>query len=142
MKRSVNKLFLKTTKKGKLLQESLVSITYEETGNVLIGKLKFYNELLLHKPKFNYFFPKKLAAVTFSNPNLIIIDKGRQTGEKSVILVENNILLGYCFVDLAYQIEHANVLKSLLTPIENNVINRSIFKSYLQKNKVEKIIRF
>jgi len=142
MKKSINKLFLKTSKKGKLLQNTLTSISYEETGNVLIAKLKYYNELLIHKPKFNFYYPKKQENTSFSNPNLMIVDKGRSTGEKSVILVENDILLGYCFVDLAYQIEHIEVLKSLLTPIKNNQTNRSIFKSYLQKNKVEKIIRF
>ncbi len=142
LKRSVNKLFLKTSKKGKLLQDAIISVTYEETGNNLIGKLKYSNELLINQPKFNFYYPNKTASTTFSNPNLIIVDKGRHTGEKSVILVEENKLLGYCFVDLAYQIEHIDVLKSLLTPVENNLANRFIFKNYLQKNKVEKIIRF
>ncbi len=142
MKRSVNKLFLKTSKKGKLLQESLSSVSYEETGNDLIGKLKYYNELMINKPSFNFYFPKKVGITALSNPNLLIIDKGRHTGEKSVVLVENNILLGFCFVDLAYQIEHAEVLKSLLTPIKNSQMNRHVFKTYLQKNKVEKIVRF
>ena len=142
MKKSVNKLFLKTSKKGKLLQNSIASVTYEETGNGLVSKLKFYNELMVNKPKFNFYMPKKVDTTSFSNPNLMIIDKGRNTTEKSVVLVENDILLGYCFVDLAYQIEHTEVLKSLLTPIENNLMNRHVFKSYLQKNKVEKIIRF
>ncbi|MFK5878849.1 MAG: exonuclease domain-containing protein [Flavobacteriaceae bacterium] len=142
MKRSVNKLFLKTSKKGKLLQESLSSVSYEETGNDLIGKLKYYNELMINKPNFNFYFPKKVGATALSNPNLLIIDKGRHTGEKSVVLVENDKLLGYCFVDLAYQIEHIEVLKSLLTPIKNSQMNRHVFKTYLQKNKVEKIVRF
>jgi DNA polymerase-3 subunit epsilon len=142
MKKSVNKLFFKTSKKGKLLQNSIASVTYEETGNDLISKLKYYNELRVNNPKFNFYIPKKVGTTTFSNPNLIIIDKGRHTGEKSVILVEDNKLLGFCFVDLAYQIEHAEVLKSLLTPIENNLINRHVFKTYLQKNKVEKIVRY
>ena len=142
MKKSVNKLFFKTSKKGQLLQKLLNSVTYEECGNGLISKLKYYNELLVNKPKFNFYLPKKVEDTTFSNPNLMIIDKGRHTGEKSVILVENDILLGYCFVDLAYQIEHADVLKSLLTPIENSQMNRHVFKTYLQKNRVEKIVRF
>lgn len=142
MKRSVNKLFLKTSKKGKLLQKTIASVSYEETGNDLIGKLKYYNELMVNKPSFNFYFPKKVGDTSFSNPNLLIIDKGRHTGEKSVVLIENDVLLGFCFVDLAYQIEHTEVLKSLITPIENSQMNRHVFKTYLQKNKVEKIIRF
>lgn len=142
IKKSVNKLFLKTSKKGKLLLNKLNSVTYEETGNDLIGKLKFNKELLINRPRFNYFYPKNNGDISFSNDNLIVVDKGRNPNEKSVILIENNILLGYCFVALAYQINHSEVLKSLLTPLDNSNLNRTIVRTYLQKKRVEKIIRF
>jgi len=142
IKKSVNKIFLKTSKKAKLLQQSTVSVSYELTGNELIGNLKFDNELLQNKPKFNLYYPKKPTPITFSNSNLIVIDKGRIIGEKSIILIENDILLGFCFVDLEYQINNLEILKSLISPLKNDIYNRSIVKNYLQKNKVEKIIRF
>ena len=142
LKKSVNKLFLKTSKKTKLLQKNLVSISYEKTGNELIGALKFNNEIKVNKPKFNSNYHKKHEEIVFSNPNLIIIDKGREIGEKSIILIENDQLLGHCFVDLEYQINHVDILKTLITILDNNLENRFLVKNYLQKNRVQKIIRF
>jgi DNA polymerase-3 subunit epsilon len=142
IKNIVNKLFLKTSKRIKLLQESLVSISYEETGNELISRLKFDVEISAHKPKFNFYRPKNVTEIQFSNPNLIIINKGRNASEKSIVLIENDVLLGYCFVDLEYQINNIEILKSLITPLKNNLTNRFSTKNYLQKNRVEKIIRF
>lgn len=142
IRRTVNKLFLKTTQKAKLLQENLVSATYEVTGNQLIGRLKYNNELLINKPKFNYYYPKKATSVKFNNANMILIDKGRSAEEKSIILIENNKLIGYCYADLEFQINNLEILKSLISPLKNNLLNRSIIKKYLNEHKVEKIIRF
>ena len=142
IKKFANKLLLKTSKRGKTIQKVLNKITYEETGNELIGKLKFQNEISTNKPKFNFVHPALETPIEFSNPNLIIVDKGRTPNEHSVILIENEILLGYCFVDLEYQINHTEILKSLIIPLKNNLSNRFTVKSYLQKNKVSKIIRY
>jgi DNA polymerase-3 subunit epsilon len=142
IKKSANKLLLKTSKRGKTIQKALTTISYEETGNELIGKLKFQNEMRTNKPKFNFLHLSDETPIKFSNPNLIIVDKGRTPNEQSVILIENEILLGYCFVDLEYQINHTEILKSLIIPLENNISNRFIIKSYLQKNKVNRLIRY
>jgi DNA polymerase-3 subunit epsilon len=142
IKNIVNKIFLKTSKRIVLLQESMASISYEETGNELIARLKFDIEIATHKAKFNFYRPKKVSEIEFSNSNLIIVNKGRNANEKSIVLIENHILLGYCFVDLEYQISNLEILKSLITPIKNNLGNRFTVKNYLQKNNVERIIRF
>lgn len=142
IKKGVNKLLLKTSKRSKLIQRSLNNVTYESTGNELIAKLKMENELKVIKPKFNFRNGIAIEAIKFSNPNLILVDKGRTTGEKSVVLIENDQLLGYCYVDLEYQINHSEVLKSLITSIPDNSENRSIVKKHLQKHQMEKIIRF
>lgn len=142
IKKSVNKLFLKTSKRAKTLKKLMSKITYEKTGNELIGKLKFQHEVSINKPRFNYNHTNGFNQVNFSNPNLIIVDKGRSIDEKSVVLIENDILLGYCFVDLEYQISHVEILKKLLSVIPENEESRFIVKKYLQKNNVLKIIRF
>ena len=137
-----NKLFIKTSKKAKSLRKRLSHVSYEKTGNELIGRLKFQNELEINKPTFNFSNPTIIENIEFSNPNLILLDKGRTAGEHSLILIENDILLGFCFVDLEYQINHTEVLKSLITELPNDKKNRYIVKNYLQKYKVEKIIRY
>lgn len=141
IKNIVNKFFLKTSKRSRLLQNTMHSASYEETGNELVAKLKFHKEATIHRPKFNFYRPKKELPISFSHPTMLIVLTGRYPTENSIILIEDNILIGYCFVDLEYQINNLEILKSLIIPIDDDVQNRAIVKNHLQKNKVQKIIR-
>ena len=142
IKKTVNQLFLRTSKKAIIIQNKVTSVSYEETGSTLISELKYVEEVEINNPKYNYSSKKKLEKIEFSNDNLLVIDKGRQVGEKSVILIENSQFKGYCFTDLEYQITNIKVLRTLISPMENSIQNRFIIKKYLQKNNVEKLIRF
>ena len=77
---------------------------------------------------------------SYDNKNMIIIDRGRDTGEKSVFLIENGIFKGMGFFDLYHQIYNKEILDSLITPMENNRDNQHIIQSYLRRNKRLKII--
>jgi DNA polymerase-3 subunit epsilon len=142
IRKSVNQLFLRTSKKAKILQDKVVSVTYEETGNELIAQLKFTEELRENQPLFNFKLRKDHEPVSFANENFIIVDRGREVGEKSVILIENNNLVGYGYTELNHQLNHLEILKNILTPMPNSDHNRFLVKNYIQKNRVEKIIRF
>ena len=142
IKKTVNQLFLRTSKKAKILQKKVVTVTYEETGNELIAQLKYNVELMINRPTFNISAKTNGTIIKFSNKNLLIIDKGRNIGEKSIVLIENNEFKGFCYADLSYQINNIEILKSLISPMEDSNFNRDIIKKYLQKNKVEKLIRF
>ncbi|MGV6846270.1 MAG: exonuclease domain-containing protein [Lutibacter sp.] len=142
IKRAVNKLFLRTSKKAQAIQKLVTSITYDDTGNTLLASLKFEAELKLNMPKFNYQNNRIIPKVNFNNDNFLIVDKGREVGEKSILLFENGDFKGFCYTDLNYQINNLDVLHSLISEMDNNLINRYIIKKYLQKNKVEKIIRY
>ena len=72
----------------------------------------------------------------------MVIDKGRNIGEKSVLLIENGEFKGFCYTDLAYQINNIDILRNLISPMKNSIHNRNIIKKYLEKNNVEKLIRF
>ncbi|WP_264563902.1 exonuclease domain-containing protein [Flavobacterium sp. N3904] len=78
----------------------------------------------------------------FDNKNMIIIDKGRKTGEHSAILIENGIYKGYAFYDLNYQINNPEILKNILVPMPDNRNIRAYIQNYLRKNRVLKIINF
>lgn len=142
IKKIVNQLFLRTSKKAKSIQKNVTSVTYEETGNDLIAQLKFSEEIKINKPIFNYAAKNSTKIVEFDNHNLLLIDKGRKIGEKAVLLIENNEFKGFCFTDLSYQIENIEVLKNLIVPMENSIVNRNIIKKYLDKDQIEKIIVF
>lgn len=142
IQKAVNQLFLRTSKKAEIIQNSVVSVSYEETGNELIAQLKYLEEIKTNKPKFNFSKKQQFSEIEFSNENLLVVDKGRAIGEKSVLLIENNQFKGYCYVNLEYQISNIEILRTLISPMENSIENRFIIKNYLQKNKVEKLIRF
>ncbi len=142
IKKTVNQLFLRTSKKAKVLQKNVITVTYEETGNELIAQLKYTEEVKINKPPFNFKDNTKVTSIEFSNENLLVIDKGRTIGEKSVLLIENSEFKGFCYADLSYQINNIEVLRTLISPMENSFYNRNIIKKYLQKNTVEKLIRF
>lgn len=142
IRKTVNQLFLRTSKNAKIIQNNVVSVSYEETGCELFAQLKLSEEVKINKPKFNYNSKNNLSNVLFNNDNFLVVDKGRYIGEKSVLLIENNEIKGFCYTDLSYQINNIDVLKNLIAPIENSITNRNIIKKYLQKNTVEKLIRF
>jgi DNA polymerase-3 subunit epsilon len=142
IRKAVNQLFLRTSKKAQIIQKNVVSVTHEITGTELIAHLKFSEEITINKPLYNFVPKNSLQKVLFNNDNLLLIDKGRTTGEKSVLLIENQEFKGYCYTDLSYQINNLEVLKKLISPMDNSILNRNIIKKYLQKNNVEKLIRF
>lgn len=142
IRKAVNHLFLRTSKKAKIIQNKVTSVSYEETGNDLITQLKYSEEVKTNRPKFNYIAKKRLPSIQFNNDNLLVIDKGREVGEKSVVLIENNEFKGYCYTDLSYQVNNLDVLKKLIAPMDNSLLNRNIIKKYLDKNHIEKLIRF
>jgi DNA polymerase III subunit epsilon len=79
---------------------------------------------------------------SFENQNMIIVDRGRKISEKSVILVENGEYKGYAFFDLNYQINNPEVLRNIITPMQNNRDVKNILRSHIRKSKFLKIINF
>ncbi|CAA0151827.1 exonuclease domain-containing protein [Tenacibaculum maritimum] len=142
IKKEINNVFIKTSKRSKKLQDKVISFTYEETGNELLTRLKYYSELETLNPKYNIRKKRKTMNLTpFNHTNMILVDKGRNVEEHSVILIENNEIIGYGFTNLAHQENKIEILKSILTPIPNKMLAKTIIKNYLQRKKVQKIIR-
>lgn len=83
-----------------------------------------------------------LANNEYQNQNIIAIDRGRNLQERSAILIENGEFKGYAFFDLNYQVNKIEILRAILTPMQNTRDTKNIILSYLQKKKVYKIISF
>jgi DNA polymerase-3 subunit epsilon len=141
VKSEVNKLFLKQTRRALKVQERATSITYEKTGNDLFTRLKYYIELDTLAPKYNLKKKRKPFLQDFNSEDFIIYDKGREIEERAVILVENKEVFGYGYTSLAHQEDKLAILKSLLTPIQDKGLAKAIVKNYLNKHRVQKIVR-
>ena len=77
---------------------------------------------------------------SYSNKHMIVIDKGREVDERSVVYIKNGVFKGLGFFNLSYQINNIEVLESLITPMENNRDTQHIIQNYIRKNKNLKII--
>lgn len=83
-----------------------------------------------------------IAKNSYSNKNMVIIDRGRDVDERSAIFIENGVFQGLGFFNLNYQINNIEVLKSIITPMNNNRDTQHIIQTYLRKNKKIKQIIF
>ena len=83
-----------------------------------------------------------IAKNNFHSKTFALVDRGRKTGERSVVLIENGIYKGYAFVDLNYQITNLDILKTLLIPMQNNRDTQTIIQGHLRRNPNMKIISY
>lgn len=81
-----------------------------------------------------------IAMNSYENKNMILVDRGRDIEEKSVILIEDGVFKGIGFFDLNHQITNRKILSSLITPMENNRDTQHIIQSYMRRNQRLKII--
>lgn len=77
---------------------------------------------------------------SYSNKNMVIVDRGREVDERSAILIENGVFKGIGFFNLNYQINNLEVLESIITPMQNNRDTQHIIQNYLRRNKRLKIV--
>jgi DNA polymerase-3 subunit epsilon len=90
---------------------------------------------------YNYRVLQAIEPYRFEEQNFMVIDKGRSNGEKSVIYVENGKYLGHGFIDLEYGGNvTADLLKECIKPFPDHRDVQQILKSYVKRNKVERII--
>ncbi len=66
--------------------------------------------------------------------NMALLDQGRETGERSFLLIKNGQLQGFGFVELNHQINNIHILESIMTPMEADENTKFIIESYLRKN--------
>jgi DNA polymerase III subunit epsilon len=140
IKKEVLKIFIGESSTKIALQKKVYSISTEETGNLLISKIKYIQEIIQNKPKYNkrYFTPYKRYSINL--PDMLLINKGRDVGEKSVILIENNTYKGYGFFDLNHQISAIETLRHLINDTGDSTVILPIIDQHLRRNKSEKII--
>ena len=84
---------------------------------------------------YNFRVNEFIAKNQFNLMNKIIIDRGRHTGERSAILIQNNTVKGYAFFDLNFQLTNVDILENLLTPLTHNRDAKRIVWSYMTKYK-------
>jgi len=143
IRKKVNSIYVKEHPKALDLQRQINKIDYELLHGNLISRVITWHYRYLENPVFSPCTKKKLAFKhQFSNDNMMLIDKGHHTGEKAIIYVENQQVIGYGFYDLEWQNQDKEVIKKRLTKVEDHPALRKIIQDYLDKYKLEKIVRY
>ncbi len=74
--------------------------------------------------------------------NILIIDCGRTSEERSVVSVESGVYKGFGYIDINESYLQIEDLKACISSCGDNRDTRQIIRSWLRKNKVEKIINY
>ena len=148
----VNKHFIKDGKKSRNLQKETKKVTFELTGNELIAKLKENEELQRNRPRYNHWQDRfelqykpssngheKIFQI-YHDKSILIVDKGRETGEKSAVWIKNGELIGMGYFNLNHQINNIHILESLIAPMTNDSYAQRIIENYMENSKTYKII--
>lgn len=89
-------------------------------------------------------YNKRVAALIekygLANKNVLLLDKGRETGERCGILIKNGIFKGLGYFTLNHQIYNMQILESIITPMEHDENTAHILTSYLRKKKGIKVL--
>ncbi len=131
----------KITQKHQLCQK-LTSIYKTESSCFLYDIKECYGACIKEEPVEHY-NQRVLAFIeqnSYSKKNMLIIDTGRDVDENSVILIEDGVYKGFGFYNLNFQINSPEILKSIITPMDNNRDAQHIIQSYLRRNKVKKTV--
>jgi DNA polymerase-3 subunit epsilon len=81
-----------------------------------------------------------ISDYSYKNANKIIIDTGRTQEERSVILIEDGMYKGYGFYQLNHQINTIQILRDIITPMDDNKDTQHLIQSYLRHKRVKKIL--
>jgi DNA polymerase-3 subunit epsilon len=85
---------------------------------------------------------KALSTFYYKHKNLLIIDRGREEGERSVVQLENGKYIGFGFLNTEESYLQLEDIVNCIKIYEDNRDIQQIIKTYLNKHDVEKIIRY
>ncbi|WP_127137917.1 exonuclease domain-containing protein [Flagellimonas oceanensis] len=77
---------------------------------------------------------------SIQDKDIALTDQGRETGERSFVLIKNGRLQGFGYVELNHQINNIHILESIMTPMRSDENTTFIVETYLRKNNRLKTI--
>ena len=91
---------------------------------------------------YNHRVMKALSTFYYQHKNLLIIDKGREESERSVVQLENGKYIGFGFLDTDESYLQLDDIVNCVKIYEDNRDIQQIIRTYLNNHDVEKIIRY
>ncbi|NHF59292.1 GIY-YIG nuclease family protein [Flavobacteriaceae bacterium TP-CH-4] len=72
--------------------------------------------------------------------NVVLVDKGREIGEYSALLIKEGRFRGLGFYNLNHQINNLHILESIITPMRADANTRHLIEDYLRKRRILKVL--
>jgi DNA polymerase-3 subunit epsilon len=85
---------------------------------------------------------KALSSFYQQHKNMLIIDKGRDENERSVVQLENGKYLGFGFLNTEESYLQLEDIRDCIRYYEDNRDVQQIIRTYLNRHEVEKVIRY
>ncbi len=89
---------------------------------------------------YNQRVEKALKNLEFKFQNFLIIDKGRNADERSIVRIQNGLYTGFGFAETEYAANNIELLKDCIKNYPDNRDIQIIIKGYITRNLIEKII--
>ncbi|GAA4445522.1 exonuclease domain-containing protein [Pontibacter saemangeumensis] len=83
-----------------------------------------------------------IESFTFEHNSFVIIGKGREPGEKSVVVVEQGTYLGFGFVDETFAAHSFEDMKSVIKRYNDNKDIQQIIRGHMRSKHKDKVIVF
>jgi len=134
-------VLFKITEENQLCQK-LTGLHQSSKGCFLYGVKECKGACVEQEPydEYNERVLEFLKKNRYDTNSMLIIDKGRDVDERSVVLIENGVYRGFGFYNLNFQINNIEILKSLISPMKNDRDSQHIIQTYLRKNRGLKIV--
>jgi DNA polymerase-3 subunit epsilon len=85
---------------------------------------------------------KSLSGFYYPQKNMLIIDKGREENERSVVQLENGKYIGFGFLNTETSYLQLDDIRDTIKIYEDNRDVQQIIRTYLNRHDVEKILRY
>lgn len=92
--------------------------------------------------EFNYRVQDAINELSYFHRDFVILDKGREAHERSIILIENGVYKGFGFLNDDEQVQDPRQFGDYIRHFEDNRDVQQIIRSYLNNKRVEKILEF
>lgn len=92
--------------------------------------------------EYNARVAEAIDSFTFEHNSFVIIGKGRELGEKSVVVVENGTYLGFGFVDEYFSAQGLEDFKSAITRYNDNKDVQQLIRGHMRGKHKDKILVF
>jgi DNA polymerase III subunit epsilon len=83
-----------------------------------------------------------LSRYHYQDENFVVIDRGRHSGERSIVMVENGKYLGFGYTDVDTPVSSPVDMKEFISFYSDNRDTKQIIRNYLRNYQVEKIVKF